>query len=231
MDKHLHKSIPKCDFTFLWIPAAVAGSDIGWPNWRQLKKNNDHIHIISRSSSSFFLFRRPHDELGSSEDWKALFQQEKQQNQIWRHSRRGVESDCLVLCFCWLIVCWTLSKIPLTLMMLSPVDLEEQNRSLQRKVEANMERRRTQKQEHWLFSLDCKMLHALLECETSTTQASENRFDGRLGTGEGFTISGARKPNRKFCPKCLLVKLDLLFKNSLKWLWNWNGSYNSGSTQ
>lgn len=44
------------------------------------------------------------------------------------------------------------------------------------------------------FSPDCKMLQALLlECEKST-QASGNRFDGRLGRGKGLPspVSGSQ---------------------------------------
>lgn len=87
--------------------------------------------------------------------------------------------------------------------------LEEQNRSRQRNVEANMKSRRrtTAEAEAETFPTDCKMLQAPLECEKSM-QTSGNRFDGRLGTWEEFTISCVRKPNRKFSPKCLLVKLD-----------------------
>lgn len=123
------------------------------------------------------------------------------------------------VCFCWLVACWTLLKIHLTLKLRSPVGLEEQKRSLQRNGEANMAIRRRRLNagaETETSRPDCKMLQALLECE-KFMQASGNRFDGRLGTGEGFTISCVRKPNRKFSPKCLLVKLDLRCKKNVEW--------------
>lgn len=43
----------------------------------------------------------------------------------------------------------------------------------------------------------------------------ETGFDGRLGAGEGvYHLLLVRKPNRKFSPKCSLVKLDLRFKKN-----------------
>lgn len=119
-------------------------------------------------------------------------------------------------CFCWLTVCWTLLKIHLTLKLRSPMGLEEeQNRSLQRNVQADMKIRRRTNAEAETFPPHCKMLQAQWNVRNSCRQVETGLMAG-WGWGEGFTISCVRKTNRKFSPKCLLVKLDLRFKRNLE---------------
>lgn len=93
--------------------------------------------------------------------------------------------------FCCLTASRTSVEIDLTLTLRSPVGREEQNLSLQRNLEAAMEKQRRQRtrREPQTCPPNCEI--PALECERSL-QASGNRFEGRPREGEGTTSSDSQ---------------------------------------